>query len=144
MAASTTITFSKIDTPYAGTHGIVEVKIDWVGDGITGLPPDTDFDATDVVDILGRYCVLGVTQPGAVATGGVVPDADYDIAIEDEYGCDIFGGNMVDRSDTAAEQALPLIGAAYGSRLCAGIWTFKLTDQTVIDATGTCVLYFEI
>ena len=137
--SSTTITFSKIDTPYAGTHGIVKVLIEWVGDGVTGLPPDTAFDAVDTIDILGRYCALGVTNPG-----GVAPDDNYNIEILDEHGCDIFGGELHSRDTANSEQAVPKIGSAYGTRLCAGILTFTLDTQTVVSATGECILYFEM
>jgi hypothetical protein len=137
--SSATVTFGKINTPYAGTHGLVKVEIDWVADDTNGSVPETDFDATDTIDILGRYCSLGVTDPGTTA-----PTADYDIEILDEYGCDIFGGNMTNRSATVSEQTLPIINNGIGSRLCAGILTFKLTNNSVNDAIGKCVLYFEI
>jgi hypothetical protein len=137
--SSATITFSDINTPYAGTHGLVEVTIDWVADDTDGSVPYTAFDAADTIDILGRYCTLGITDPGSVA-----PTNLYDIEIRDEYGCDVFGSNLLNRSSVNSEQAVPLIGDAYGSRLCAGILTFRLTNNSVVDATGKCILYFEI
>lgn len=141
--SSATITFGKIDTPYTGTYGIVEVTIDWVADdgaGVGGSVPETAFDTTDTVDILGRYCVLGVTDPDA----GTPPTDNYDIEILDEYGCDIFGGALTNRDTANSEQAVPKINSVYGGRLCAGVWTFKLTGNSVNDAEGKCVLYFEI
>ena len=136
--SSATITFSKIATPYTDTDDLIRVVIDWVADNGDGSVPQTDFDSDDSLDILDRFCVLGVTDPGAVA-----PTPNYDIEILDEYGVDVFGGNLTNRSATASEQAVPKIGSAYGGRLCAGIWTFKLTNNIVNSATGKCVLYFE-
>lgn len=142
MAAgsSATITFSKIDTPYTGTYGLVKVVIDWVADDGNGTVPQTDFDATDSVDILGRYCILAVTDPDS----GTAPTDNYDVEILDEYGCDIFGGKLTNRDTANSEQVIPSISSAYGGRLCAGILTFKLTGNSVNDAEGKCVLYFEI
>jgi len=139
MAGSTTVTFGKIDTPYAGTHGLVKVEINWVADSGDGSVPDGVFDATKTIRLLGRYCVLAVTDPGPVA-----PTDNYDITIEDEYGCDIFGGQLSNRDGANSEQALPNIGGAYGGRPCAGVLTFKLANNSVHSATGKCVLYFEI
>lgn len=133
-----TITFSKISTPYAGTHGIVKVVIDWkaaTGNSVA----DTAFDSTDLIDILGRYCVLGVTDPGTPS-----PTDNYDITIEDEYGVDIFGGKLTNRHTTTAQQETPLIGGDYGGRLCAGGLTFKLANNAVSLAKGKCILYFKI
>jgi len=147
MAGTVNITFGKIDTPYAETHGIVEVLIEWVGDSGDGTVPETAFDAVDTIDILGRYCVLAVTDPDGVTA----PTDDYDIVIEDEYGCDVFGGALANRdganSEQAvpkSEQAVPKVNNVYGGRLCAGVWTFKLTGNSVNSAKGKCVLYFEI
>lgn len=139
MAGTVDITFSKIDTPYASTHGVVKVLIEWTADSGDGSVPETAFDATDTIGITGRYCSLGVTDPGTTA-----PTANYDIEILDEYGCDIFGGNFNNRSASDSEQTLPVINNGLGSRLCAGILTFKLTNNSVNSATGKCILYFEL
>lgn len=137
--AAVTITFSKIDVPYIEEHGIVKVLIDWLADDTNGSVPDTAFDSTDLVDILGRYCILGVTDPGTTA-----PTVAYDITIEDEYGCDIFGGKLNDRSASASEQEMPLIGTAYDGRVITGALTFKLANNSVNSALGKCVLYFRL
>jgi len=135
--SSVTITVGKIDTPYAGTHGIVEVLAEWVADDTNGSVPDT---AIDDVDMLGRYCVLAVTDPDS----GTAPTDNYDITIEDEYGCDIFGGALENRDTANSEQAVPKVNSVYGGRLYAGAWTFKLSGNSVNSAEGKCVLYFEI
>ena len=138
--SSVTITFGKVDTPYTGTYGLVKVGIDWVADDTDGSVPDAAFDATDTIDILGRYCILAVTDPD----GDTAPTDNYDITVEDEYGCDIFGGALANRDEANSEQAVPKINSVYGGRLCAGVWTFKLTGNAVNSAEGKCILYFEI
>ena len=138
--SSVTITFGKVDTPYTGTYGLVKVGIAWLADDTDGSVPDAAFDVTDTIDILGRYCILAVTDPD----GDTAPTDNYDITVEDEYGCDIFGGALANRDTANSEQAVPKINSVYGGRLCAGVWTFKLTGNAVNSAEGKCVLYFEI
>lgn len=138
--SSSTVTFGKIDTPYTGTYGLVKVEIDWVADDTDGSVPDAAFSAADTIDILGRYCILAVTDPD----GDTAPTDNYDITVEDEYGCDIFGGALENRDVANSEQAVPKVNSVYGGRLCAGIWTFKLSGNSVNSAEGKCVLYFEI
>lgn len=137
--AAVTVTFSKIDVPYLNENGIVKVLIEWLADDTNGSVPDTAFDSTDLVDILGRYCILGVTDPGTTA-----PTASYDITIVDEHGCDIFGAELNDRSASASEQTTPLIGSSYEGRVITGALTFKLANNSVNSATGTCSLYFRL
>jgi len=142
--SSTTITFSKINTPYTGTHGIVTVTIEWVADDANGSVPNGAFDSTDMVDIIGRCATMAITNPG-----GTAPTADYDITIEDDQACDIYGGALTNRSATLSEQAMPifLAPAAFARtrrRPIISDLTFKLANNSVNSATGTCVLCFEI
>ena len=145
MAGTVTITLSEIDTPSPSSPhanipgGIKKVEISWIADSGDGSVPQTAFDSDVLADILGRYCILGITDPGSPA-----PTDQYDIELLDEYGVDVFGENLKDRSATAGEQAVPKIGSAYGGRLCAGTWTFKLTGNFVNSAQGKCLLHFEI
>ena len=133
-----TVAFSKISVPYVSEHGIVKVLIDWLA-ATDNSVADAAFDSTDLIDILGRYCILGVTDPGSPA-----PSDNYDITIEDEYGVDIFGGKLTNRHTTNAQQEMPLIGSGYGGRLCAGPLTFKLAGNSVSVAKGKCILYFKL
>ena len=83
---------------------------------------------------------MGVTDPGATA-----PTDNYDITIVDEYGSDIFGATLTNRDTTNTEEATPLIGGtSYGSRLVTGDLTFTLTNNSVNEAVGTCILYFVL
>lgn len=138
MAGSVTITISDIDIPWhkKDVALIKKVLIEWIGDPTV---PDTVFSASNTVEIIGRYCSLAVTDPGSTA-----PTDNYDITIEDEYGVDIMGGSLLNRDTANSEQAIPQVGSGLASRLCAGIWTFKLSGNSVNSATGKCVLYFEI
>lgn len=135
MAGTVDIVFSKISRPYANTYPISKVVISWTGDSADGSVPQTDIDITNLI---GRYCCLGVTDPGSTA-----PTDNYDIEILDEYGVDIFGGSLKTRDTANSEQVLPVIGTAMAPRLCADTWTFKLTNNSVNSATGKCVLFFE-
>lgn len=135
---ATTMTFSKIDTPYAGTHGLVKVEIEWEA-AAGGIVDSATFTTSETIDVVGRYCSLAVTDPGTTA-----PTANYDIRITDEYECDVFGGTLADRSALDTEQVVPKMGDGLGTRLCAGPWTFVVTGNSVGAATGMCVLYFEL
>ena len=137
MAGSVTISYSTVDVPYTAKE-LIKVEIDWTADSSDGSVPQTDFSGSDFVKILGRKCVLAVTDPGATA-----PTDQYDIEILDEYGVDVMGASLTNRNATASEQAIPLISSLYVPRLCAGTWTFKLTNNSVNSATGKCILYFE-
>jgi len=139
MAGTVTMEFSKVAAPYVENRGIIKVSIDWVADASDGSVPQTDFDSTDMIDILGRYCIMATTNPGSTA-----PTNLYDIEILDEDGIDVFGANLKNRSASDSEQVVPKIGMAYGGRVCTGTWTFKLTNNSVNSATGNCTLYFEV
>lgn len=137
---SATITLTTIQTPYIDDHGVVKAVISFIGSSTDGSVPDTAFSATDIADIIGRKCELAVTIPGS----SVAPTALYDITVEDEYDCDIFAAELNDLSATLVEQTTPLIGSLYGGRLVTGDLTFKLANNSVNSATGTCVLYFRL
>ena len=139
MAGTVTITFSKVTAPYVENRGIIKVSIDWVASDADGSVPQTDFDSNDMMNIIGRYCIMATTNPGATA-----PTDLYDIEILDEDGIDVFGGNLNNRSTSDSEQVVPKIGTAYGGRVCTNTWTFKLTNNSVNSATGNCTLYFEV
>lgn len=117
----------------------IKVEIDWTADSGDGSVPQTEFDNAVLVYIIGRCCIHGITDPGSPA-----PTDEYDIEILDEYGVDIFGGELHNRSTIDTEQAVPKVGNGYGGRLCAGTWTFKLSGNSVNSASGKCVLCFEI
>lgn len=143
--SSTTITFGKVDVPYADTRGIVTVTIDWVADDTNATVPDGVFDTTDMVDILGRCATMAITNPGTTA-----PTDNYDITVEDDQGCDIYGGALTNRDTALSEQTAPifLAPAAFARTrrrpIISNSLTFKLANNAVNSATGTCVLCFEV
>lgn len=108
------------------------LEINWTADDSDGSVPNTALPA-----ISGRL-IIAVTDPGATA-----PTAAYDIVLEDEYGFDVMGGTLADRSATVTEQAFPSDGSNNIERIVDGVLTFKLTNNSVNSAVGQCILYIE-
>jgi hypothetical protein len=106
------------------------VTFDWTAD-TDGSVPNT----STTIGVTG-YVVRAITDPGAA-----VPTADYDITLEDKWGCDIFGGELNDRSATATQQGMPRIGNGYGKVLVHETLTFKLTNNSVNSATGKLYVF---
>lgn len=140
MAASiVTVTLTKKPGVF-DIVGVVEAEIAWTADSTDGTVASTDIvSAAEYLSYLaGRNCILAVTNPGVIA-----PTSLYDISINDEYGADVFGLELNNRSATASEQATPKIGSDYAPRVCTGIWTFALANNAVLSAAGSCYLYFR-
>jgi len=114
------------------------VTFTWVGDSVTGLPPDTTTSTAQSAEIAGWYAFMAITNPG-----GTAPLDNYDIVINDADGVDIFGGKLMNRDTTASEQAVPLVGFAYMGRTVTGVITMVMTNQTNVSATGTVQLFFS-
>lgn len=86
----------------------------------------------------GYAAYMAITDPGATA-----PAANYDLAINDSYGLDIFGGELGDRHTSASEAAVPLIGPAYASRPIVGTsLTVTFANTTNNNCNGTIVVVF--
>ena len=125
--------------------GVKFVVIDW--DCGAGAHADFDEDLpANVMDFInGWKCVMAITIPGNHAKcPGTAPTDQYDIEIWDEYDVDIFGGQLKNRSSTDSEQTTPLVDTALMSRLVSGDLTFKLTGNSVDDANGRLILFFEV
>lgn len=75
------------------------------------------------------YIYMVVTDPGTTA-----PDPDYDIVLNDANGIDIMGGELLNRSATATEHAIPKIDSIYGSRRVNGTLTLVISNNTVVSA----------
>lgn len=73
------------------------------------------------------YAVL--TDPGATA-----PQALYDITLTDANGLDIMGGELLNRSATATEIAIPKMDIIYGSRRVNGSLTLNISNNNVNSA----------
>ena len=83
------------------------------------------------------YVFLVVTNPGTVG-----PTDNYDITLTDSEGIDIMGGELADRSNSAEEQAVPLIGAVFGSRYVRGPLTVTITNNSVASAVVIIRIYY--
>jgi len=127
--ASTTIVKAR---DYNEELGRFRYEITWLADDATG--------AVDPIDIPGvdAFLTLVVTDPGATA-----PTTLYDITLNDEYGVDVMGGALVDRSATATEQAMPLIAGCPVPRVVDGPLTFALTGNSINSAIGKCYVHFQ-
>lgn len=102
----------------------------WTADAANGSVP-----ATAGPEIEGLV-FMAVTDPGSTA-----PTALYDITLTDSDGCDVFGGELSDRSATAIEQATPKVGNSYQERYVKGAMTLNITNNSVNSATGTVKVY---
>lgn len=138
MAGSVTQSIETVPRLLDSQKGFfVVVTLDWTGDAANGTVPDTELSAAIMAQIIGLKLILGVTNPGATA-----PTAAYDITLEDEDGCDLFGGTMADRAAATSEQAFPVGGTIYAPRPVINDLTFKIAGQEVHSAVGTCKLVF--
>lgn len=137
MAGSVSVTLSKVD-PSGIDSGKRKLLFTWTADAANGSVPDTAISANQAKVLRGLKAILGVTNPGATA-----PTANYDITLVDADGVDVFGGSLTNRSDTASEQAKPDMTTLGGSRMVNGTLTFKLANNSVNSALGTCAIYFE-
>ena len=129
---------STVVTTLWESAGTAAFYIAWTGDDGNGNVDDGTIPVGQ-----GWYVVLGATVPGAVT----VPTNLYDITVEDEYGVDVFGGSLANRSSTASQQEPPQNSGETGqfSRMVSGPLTFKIADasQAVNSATGECIIYCE-
>lgn len=129
MAGSVTVTdLAKVQQ--GRDQSIYKVEFDWTADAAAATVPAK---ASNDVDGL---VFMAVTDPGSTA-----PTASYDITLTDSDGCDVFGGELANRSDTAIEQASPLVGNFYGQRYVKGALTLNVTGNAVNSATGKVIVY---
>ena len=89
----------------------------------------------------GMYCVLAITDPGATTA----PTNNYDIAINDSFGCDVFGGALENRASGSAEQCVPTGGngdlLGPGRPIFTGL-SIAITGNTVAAASGALYVVF--
>jgi len=128
-AGSGTCTLSLQATPQ-DAKAIQLLTITWTGDASNGSVP------TITCPAISGFVILGVTDPGSTA-----PTTLYDVNMYDSDSGPVFGGAMADRSATASEQAMPLVGGTYGPRWINGATTVTVTNNSVNSATGTIKIY---
>ena len=112
-----------------------KIVFDWVGDASGGSVPST----ATAQGVYG-YVVRATTIPGT----GVPPTALYDIVINDEDGVDVMGGALANRAQAGNEQAVPLLGGAYGPcRVNTSALTCAVSGNSVNSATGKIILWID-
>lgn len=109
---------------------IYTIEYNWVADAADATVPAT---AAPEIDGL---VFMAVTDPGAVA-----PTDLYDITLTDSDSCDVFGGELANRSTSAIQHAAPLVGNFYGQRYVKGAMTLNISGNAVNSATGKVKVY---
>ena len=95
------------------------------------------FAANILKAIRGKSAYMAITDPGATA-----PTDNYDIVLNDENSADVFGGTLANRDTSNSEQAVPLIGAAYGDRPVTKSVQMEITNAGNTKG-GTLVVLFH-
>jgi len=114
---------------------MIVLTLPWTSDSATGAVSATT-DSTITAAIQGWWVIMGSTNPRARPNP---PLDNYDIAVKDEDGVDIFGAKLENRDTLYSEQALPYIGGAYGPRPIIGSLTAYITNAGN-SKTGTLIL----
>ena len=137
LAAGSSNSYS-IQWGRSGENRMAVVTWNWVADDTTGAVPGSALSAADA-DLLRYYFAdMGETKPGPF----VAPTTLYDVTLEDPDGMDVFGGKMMNRSNTTGEQALPAISGALGDRPIYTGLTLRIYNNSVNSATGTVTVTF--
>lgn len=114
------------------------VKFQWLASSVSGTLSTVATDANINVLMRGMYCVLGITDPGDTTS----PTNNYDIALTDSFGCDVFGSELSNRASGTVQQAMPKIGNAFSARPITTGLSLALTNNTVASASGALYLVF--
>ena len=123
--------------------GIRIVILEWTADAADGSVPLYDTADASALNsfIEGWNLYMILTDPGSTA-----PTADYDITMPDQYGIDVTGATLTDRSATASQQVVPLLNGTdgiYGGRTIDDIgFIVTLTGNSENSATGKIILFF--
>ena len=118
--------------------GMTTVKFAWLASSGTGSMAAAVTESYITNQIGGMFCILGVTNPGDTTA----PTDNYDIAVNDSFGCDIFGGELENRASGSVEQAVPKVGSGYMGRPISSALSVALTGNSVASASGAIYLVF--
>lgn len=139
----TTMTLKPVYKPGADSaKDDLLLTVDWVsttGGASTTSTADFNYMFRPISDYLqGRELNMAQTNP----SGTVAPTADYDGAVVDDAGQDLFGGNLGDRSATVTESSYTYDTAVYGSRFISGDLSIQITNAGAAKE-GSITLTFE-
>jgi len=104
----------------------------------------TASESTSITDFITRNInglVLGVETLPSDASA---PTASYDITLTNQYGLDIMGGALANRSATATEYIQPYNATegGYVSMPVDGALTVAILGNSVTDASGEIIVYY--
>jgi hypothetical protein len=137
MPGSVVETYKEYDRRNGRPEKVV-ANLACIGDSANGTLPDTALSAALMSLIFGMYLRYMVTIPSTPA-----PTASYDITlVGDTSTLDLLGGAGADRSDSAAEQVMPIISTTAQKRLITENLTFKVAAQAVHSAVFSVQLIF--
>ena len=114
----------------------VTLKLAWVAGDATGSISSATISSNLRKTVIGKKALFAITDPG----GTTAPTDNYDIAITDGYGCDVFGGALSNRSSTAVQQKMAedTSGNVFQSgRLITSTLSFAITGNAVTGASGS-------
>lgn len=129
-----------------GTATVTKKKVGWNKGTLYVIDWTSGTDAgvsTELAALAGDSSISGYlryiqTIPGASGDKTTtVPDADYDIVLNDAYGYDIAAGNLANRSASAAERIIPS-----SPMFVDGTLTLVITNASN-SKTGRLVLLVE-
>ena len=110
------LTLVGLSWPGPGTATAVKKKVGWNRGNLYVIDWTSGTDAavnTEISALVGDSSVSGYlryveTVPGASGDRTTaLPDASYDIVLNDAYSYDVTGGSLANRSGTAAERIIP-------------------------------------
>jgi hypothetical protein len=100
---------------------------------------DGSFPSTAVTAKFNGELLMFITDPQAVA-----PTVNYDIVLTNQYGADVLGGSAANRSDTATETAVPVIGTYFRPYTAKGdTLTLAISNNSVNSAGIVATLYYR-
>ena len=82
------------------------VKWHWIAGATTGSMATAVTDSAFVTPDGATKFIDGMKAIYAITVPISTPVDNYDVSINDSFGCDIFGGAMLNRSSTLTQQAL--------------------------------------
>ena len=126
-ASSITQSYSSV------TDDVACLEFSWVGSSVDG-----SVTATASTSEIDGWVFMAITNPGSPT-----PTASYNVYLYDSEGVDVMGGTLTARSNSASEQAIPLIASDwYGERFVEGTITLTITGQSVHSAEGVVKVYY--